>query len=70
MFRMSNPSLFYLCLTFNKSKDEIRDALQNHPHSNVPLPFTVIHENIEYLLREGFTRDDIFQDLQIILYSL
>ncbi|XP_055306983.1 uncharacterized protein LOC129571238 [Sitodiplosis mosellana] len=67
--RKNRPLLFYLCKVFNKSKDEINEALQIHPHSSM-FSFPVVHENIEYLLNKGFTHDDIFQDLPIILYSI
>lgn len=65
----TTPPLFYLCYIFKKSLAEIKEALQIHPHPNAH-SFPVIQRNIEFLLSQGFSHDDIFQDLPIILYSM
>lgn len=65
----ATPPLFYLCYIFDKSLAEIKDALQIHPHPNA-YSFPVVQRNIKFLLSQGFTRDDIFQYLPIILYSM
>lgn len=69
VLQKSNPSLFYLCHVFKKTKEEIKDAMSVH-HLVRDYPFAVIHNNINYLLDQGFTHDDIFNDLIIILYSM
>lgn len=69
VFVRSTPSLFYLCDVFKKTEDEVKNALQIHPHSK-RYSFPVIYQNIEYLLSQGFTHEDIFNDLHIILYSV
>lgn len=69
MFSKSNPPIFYLCSVFKKTEDEITSALQHHPHEKT-LSFPIVYENVEYLLNENFTYDDIYEYLQIVLYSL
>lgn len=69
MFPGHNPSFFYLCDVFKKTKGEIKDALEKHPHAK-SLSFPVIQQNIEYLLNQGFNTEDIFNVLHIILYSM
>lgn len=69
IFPKSSPPIFYLCSVFKKTEDEIKNALQEHPHSK-RFSFPIVYGNIEYLLNENFTYDDIFEHLQIILYSL
>lgn len=62
-------TFFYLANEFGKTVDEIKNALQTHPHSK-QFSFTILHNNIEYLLSQGFEHEDIFNYLHIILYSL
>lgn len=69
LFPRSNPPFFYLCSVFKKTEDEITDALQHHPHAK-NLSFPIVYKNIEYLLNENFMYDDIYEHLQIVLYSL
>lgn len=54
---------------FKKTENEIQNKLQHHPHGII-ISFPIVYENIEYLLKENFTYDDIYEHLQIILYSL
>lgn len=64
-----NAAITYLCCEFNKTEQEIRDALRSHPKGS-DYKFRAVQVNIEFLLSRGFTREDIFKDMHIILYPL
>lgn len=69
LFKNYSQKWPYFRSIFNVTENEARKAISSHPQWNkVSLP--IIHENIEFLLNHGFTHDDIFRDIYVVLYSL
>ncbi|XP_031626042.1 uncharacterized protein LOC116342527 isoform X2 [Contarinia nasturtii] len=69
LMKRNNPAIFYLSDELGKEVDDIQKALRVHPHWNSST-YRTVSANLKYLLCQGFTREDIFNDLPIVLYSL
>lgn len=59
----------YLGEQLSKSPDDIRVLISRHPNwCHVPL--LAVREAVEYLRRENYSSDDIYDNLHIILYPV
>lgn len=69
MFQKSYFAHSYLAHVLDKTIYDIRNALESHPQSK-RITFSVAYKAVDFLLNRGFSTDDIFNDIHIVMYSM